>query len=296
MRKDHILRKTALFLCLFTLFFIISSCKRVELPELPSETSEAENIGAVAFSYEEIPPYLIYPYTVVNGGRPFFDPDDIPEPGIYLSDLDSLGRAGQAMCVIGREDMPKEERGEIGMVKPSGWRISRYDFIDGTYLYNRCHLLGYQLTGLNAEEENLITGTRYMNVHGMLPFENDIAYYLRYSDMHVCYRVTPVYVKDEPVARGVLMEAMSVEDKGKSLLLCVFCYNVQPGVSIEYGDGSNEERETSYELHMTDKEYHQKNCKKIISVPDEQKQLFSGDTDMLRENGFAPCRDCIPEG
>ena len=137
--------------------------------------------------------------------------------------------------------MPTEERGSIGSVKPSGWQTVKYDFVDGKYLYNRCHLLGYQLTGENANEQNLITGTRYLNVDGMLPFENMVADYVKETDNHVMYRVTPVFDGAELVARGVLMEAYSVEDGGDGVEFCVYCYNVQPGVKIDYATGDSEE-------------------------------------------------------
>ena len=132
-----------------------------------------------------------------------------------------------------------EERGSIGSVKPSGWQISKYDFVDGKYLYNRCHLIGYQLSGENANEKNLITGTRYMNTEGMLPFENEVAAYVEETGNHVMYRVTPVFEEENLVASGVLIEALSVEDNGRGICFCVYCYNVQPGVEIDYYDGSN---------------------------------------------------------
>ena len=144
------------------------------------------------------------------------------------------------MAVVGKETMPKGERGSIGMVKPSGWHIDKYDFIDnGGFLYNRCHLIGWQLTGLNEEERNLITGTRYMNTEGMLPFENQAASYVRLTKRHVLYRVTPVFGKKELVARGVQIEAYSLENDGKGLHYNVYCYNVQPGVKINYKTGEN---------------------------------------------------------
>ena len=135
--------------------------------------------------------------------------------------------------------MPTEKRGSISKVKPSGWQISKYDFVDGKYLYNRCHLIGYQLTAENANEKNLITGTRYLNVDGMLPFENLVADYVKETDNHVLYRVTPAFVGSELVARGVEMEAYSVEDEGRGVCFHVYCYNVQPGVEIDYATGEN---------------------------------------------------------
>jgi DNA-entry nuclease len=153
------------------------------------------------------------------------------------SPLDDLGRCGRAMACLGPETMPDQPRGSIGMIRPSGWQIARYKDIDGTYLYNRCHLIGYQLSGQNANTLNLITGTRYMNMAGMEPFESRTAGYIETTGHHVLYRVTPVFEGEDLVARGVLMEARSVEDQ--DLQFCVYCYNVQPGIDIDYSDGSS---------------------------------------------------------
>lgn len=179
----------------------------------------------------------------INGNDPIFENSlmDRAKKGPFeeYSSLDSLGRATLATACAGIETMPTEERGSIGEVRPSGWHLAKYDWVDGKYLYNRCHLIGFQLTGENANESNLITGTRYMNVDGMLPYENDIASYIEDTGNHVLYRVTPIYDGDDLVARGVLMEAYSIEDGGAGLSFCVFCPNVQPGVSIDYATGEN---------------------------------------------------------
>ena len=153
--------------------------------------------------------------------------------------LDVLGRCGTAYANICKELMPTEKRGAIGMVKPSGWNTVKYDVVDGKYLYNRCHLIGFQLAGENANKKNLITGTRYLNVDGMLPFEDEVADYVKDTDHHVLYRVTPVFKGDNLVAEGVEMEAYSVEDKGKGICFHVFVYNVQPGVTIDYATGES---------------------------------------------------------
>ena len=153
--------------------------------------------------------------------------------------LDALGRCGTAYANICKELMPTEKRGAIGMVKPSGWNTVKYDVVDGKYLYNRCHLIGFQLAGENANKKNLITGTRYLNVDGMLPFEDEVADYVKDTDHHVLYRVTPVFKGDNLVAEGVEMEAYSVEDKGKGICFHVFVYNVQPGVTIDYATGES---------------------------------------------------------
>ena len=155
------------------------------------------------------------------------------------SDLDELGRCGAAYANIGQDLMPTQKRGDISRVKPTGWRSVKYDIVDGKHLYNRCHLIGYQLTAENANEKNLITGTRYMNVDGMLPFENMVADYIKETDNHVLYRVTPIFDGNDLVAQGVQMEACSVEDDGEGICFNVFVYNVQPGIEIDYATGES---------------------------------------------------------
>ena len=200
-----------------------------------TNTKNMEEVSLLAAGYDGSP------YVQVNGNVPFFDStDDTTDCFELYSELDSLGRCGTAYANISKELMPTEERGEIGMVKPSGWHTVKYpEIITDLYLYNRCHLIGYQLAGENANEKNLITGTRYMNVEGMLPFENEVADYVRRTGNHVLYRVTPVFEGENLVAEGVLMEAYSVEDDGKGVEFCVFVYNVQPGIEIDYKTGES---------------------------------------------------------
>lgn len=191
-------------------------------------------------SLEDIPEYRGAAYVELEGNEPGFTKDDMTlEVFETYSELDYLGRCGVAYANICPELMPTEERGDIGNVKPTGWHSAKYDCVDGKYLYNRCHLIGFQLAGENANERNLITGTRYLNVTGMLPFENDVADYVQRTDNHVLYRVTPVFVGAELVARGVQMEAYSVEDAGDGVCFNVFVYNVQPGVAIDYATGES---------------------------------------------------------
>lgn len=188
----------------------------------------------------EIPEFSSSPYVELNGNAPSFTQEEITaESYEYYSELDNLGRCGVAEACIGRDIMPTEDRGAIGQVKPSGWQTVKYDCVDGKYLYNRCHLIGYQLTGENANERNLITGTRYLNIDGMLEFENMVAEYVKDTGNHVMYRVTPVYDGDNLVASGVQMEGYSVEDKGKGISFNVYCYNAQPGVDIDYKTGNS---------------------------------------------------------
>ena len=193
---------------------------------------------APASDLTNIPEFSDSPYVEVNGNVPYFTKGDMTTDSYETySPLDALGRCGVVMSCIGQDLMPTEERGSIGQVKPSGWQTVKYDFVNGKYLYNRCHLIGFQLTGENANTSNLITGTRYMNVEGMLPFENMVADYIKETNNHVLYRVTPVFQDNELVARGVLIEAKSVEDDGDGILFCVYVYNNQPGVEIDYLTG-----------------------------------------------------------
>lgn len=184
------------------------------------------------------------PYTTINDNLPYFTTDELAaatKSYESYAELDALGRCGVCIASVGVDLMPTEERGEIGDIKPSGWNQAKYsDLIEGNYLYNRCHLIGYQLSGENANVQNLITGTRYLNTEGMLPFENEVAEYVKTTGNHVLYRVTPIFDGDNLVASGVLMEAESVEDEGSGVRFCVYCYNVQPGITIDYSDGSSE--------------------------------------------------------
>lgn len=192
------------------------------------------------YSLDSIPDYSGSPYVTVNDNQPYFSEADLTTTSFEsYSELDGLGRCGVAYACVSTDTMPTEERGSIGQIKPTGWHTVKYNCVDGKYLYNRCHLIGYQLTAENANEKNLITGTRYLNVDGMLPFENMVADYIKETDNHVLYRVTPIFDGDNLVASGVLMEAESVEDKGDGICFCVFCYNVQPGVTIDYATGES---------------------------------------------------------
>ena len=205
---------------------------------LPS-TENATTIEET-FDFAAVPAYDGKAYVAINDNVPFFTEEELSSASYETyGELDPLGRCTVCVASVGQDLMPAEERGNIGMVKPTGWHTVKYDFVDGKYLYNRCHLIGYQLTGENANEKNLITGTRYLNIEGMLPFENMVADYVKETDQHVMYRVTPVFEGDNLLAAGVLMEGKSVEDNGEGVLFCVFAYNVQPGVSIDYATGES---------------------------------------------------------
>lgn len=200
------------------------------------------------FEPADVPDYSGDSYIAVNNNEPYFTADDLTTEAFEnYSELDALGRCGTAYANVCLETMPTEKRGSISEVKPTGWHSVKYDNVDGKSLYNRCHLIGYQLTAENANKQNLITGTRYLNVDGMLPFENMVADYVKETNNHVLYRVTPIFTGDNLVADGVLMEGYSVEDKGDGICFCVYAYNVQPGITIDYvtgdswlsGDGSS---------------------------------------------------------
>ena len=219
---------------------------------LQEQTKDSEkaapDMTIQTLSVGEIPAYSGEAAIEVNQNVPGFTKEDYTAEAFeQYSPLDELGRCHAAYACVGEEIMPTEERGAIGMVKPSGWHTVKYDFVDGKYLYNRCHLIAYMLSGENANTENLITGTRYLNTEGMLPYENQVADYVHNTGNHVLYRVTPLYEGDNLVASGVEIEASSVEDKGKSLSFHVYCYNVQPGVTIDYATGDSALAEDSRE-------------------------------------------------
>ena len=247
----------ALFLS-FLMLFTLTACEEEdvdlaldiawavleELENYEDAHSDAlpEYNGEGAESIEEIPEFSGEPYVAVNGNVHFFLPEEITDESFEeYAELDKLGRCGVTMACIGVDIMPTEDRGEIGSVKPSGWQSVKYDCVEGKYLYNRCHLIGFQLAGENANKRNLITGTRYLNIEGMLPFENLVADYVQETKNHVLYRVTPLFEEDNLVAHGVLMEGYSVEDEGEGVQFCVYAYNVQPGVIIDYTTGESRE-------------------------------------------------------
>ncbi len=203
-------------------------------------TSPSVTMQNTSFDIRKIPAFTNQPYVVINDNQPNFKEEEMTTTSFEnYSKLDSLGRCGVAYSCVGIETMPTEKRGDISQIKPTGWHTTKYDIVDGKYLYNRCHLIGYQLTAENANKKNLITGTRYMNVEGMLPFENQVAEYIEDTNYHVLYRVTPIFERDNLIASGVQMEAKSVEDNGKGVCFNIYVYNVQPGVTIDYTTGES---------------------------------------------------------
>lgn len=253
-----------------------------------------------------IPEYTGSAYTVLNDNIPDFPEEDFTEESFETySNLDSLGRCGVAYANIGEDLMPTTKRGSIGQVKPSGWHTVKYDSVDGKYLYNRCHLIGYQLTAENANEKNLITGTRYLNTEGMLPFENMVADYIKETGNHVLYRVTPLFDGNNLVATGVQMEAESVEDKGDGILYNVFCYNIQPEITIDYKSGDSCESGdmpvqtkaasvSEFVLNTNSKKFHKPSCSSISQIKEGNKEVYKGSRDDLISQGYEPCKKCNP--
>lgn len=276
-------------------------------PEKETETKPV--VGSNKFDINQVPAYSGKAYVVINNNTPYFTKSELSKTSYELyAKLDALGRCGVTIACVGKDIMPTEDRGSIGSVKPTGWHTVKYDCVDGKYLYNRCHLIGFQLTGENANTANLITGTRYLNVDGMLPFENMVADYVKETGNHVMYRVTPIFEGNNLVATGVLMEAKSVEDNGDGILFCVFCYNVQPGVTINYATGESQltesvetptqtptqaptETKVTYVLNTNTKKFHLESCS---SLPTSNRQDFEGTRDEVVAMGYSPCGRCKP--
>lgn len=269
----------------------------------------------ISVDIASIPAYSGSAYTEVNGNIPYFTESDYTTTSFEsYSDLDNLGRCGTAYACVGEDLMPTEKRGEIGQVKPSGWQTVRYDgLVDGNYLYNRCHLIGYQLSGENANTSNLITGTRYLNIEGMLPFENMVADYVKETKSHVLYRVTPVFEGDNLLASGVLMEGYSVEDEGAGISFCVYAYNIQPGVTINYANGKSELTATpepeptptpepeeptaagmDYIGNANTKMFHYPDCSSVKKMKESNKVALHGTRDEIIGMGYEPCKNCRP--
>ena len=306
-----------------------------ESQQVTSATDVPTGEGTAAFSLWEIPAYSGTPYTEVNGNKPYFTEADLTTQSFETySELDSLGRCGVAYANVGQDLMPTEPRGEIGAVKPTGWHLVKYDNVDGKYLYNRCHLIAYMLAAENANPQNLITGTRYLNVQGMLPFETKVCDYVKNTGNHVLYRVTPIFDGDNLLADGVLMEAYSVEDVGEGIQFCVFAYNVQPGIGIDYATGDNwaesnaasqeaaapivietptqqpqtdttvqitpepsvpqESQETTYVLNTNTMKFHYPSCSSVDQMKEKNKEIYTGNREDIINMGYMPCKRCNP--
>lgn len=268
------------------------------------QTSERISSSYQIERIDEIPEYVDQPYIVLNDNEPAFTQSEL-QPNSYesYSELDELGRCQVAMSCIGTDLMPTEDRGSIGQVKPTGWQTVKYDIVEGKYLYNRCHLIGFQLTAENANEKNLITGTRYMNVDGMLPFENMVADYIKETGNHVLYRVTPVFEGNNLVASGVVLEAKSIEDNGDGICFHVYVYNVQPGITIDYATGESKLASTknnstlakeTYVLNTSTKKFHKETCSSATNMKEANKDIFTGSREELIQQGYEACGSCKP--
>ena len=281
------------------LLFCLAVCAYLYLPNFSADSPPAAE--------KPLPAYSGDPWVEVNGNRPDFDTSQLDSCSFETyAPLDALGRCGAAYACVGQDLMPTEERGPIGQVKPSGWQLAKYDCVDGKYLYNRCHLIGYQLTGENANEQNLITGTRYLNVEGMLPFENQVADHVRRTGGHVLYRVTPDFQGTELVARGVWMEALSLEDGGAGVCFSVYVYNVQPGITIDYATGESHLTEAdtggggagdtafTYILNTRSMKFHDPGCSGAADIKAENRREYTGSREALLAQGYSPCGQCQP--
>lgn len=305
--------------CLISVL-LLSGCSVKETIESLSSDSPGEgNItGTVVADLIDVPEFKGESYVVVNDNKPEFEESDFTTESFEnYSELDSLGRCGVAEANIGKDLMPVKERESISPVKPSGWQTAKYDCVEGKYLYNRCHLIGYQLSGENANKKNLVTGTRYMNVEGMLPFENEVADYVKKTDNHVLYRVTPVYEGDNLVASGVQMEAWSVEDEGKGVCFNIYAYNNQPGVEIDYTTGKSrlaeekapeEKPEESsnktsgqaagetgqYICNTNTRKFHNPDCSSAKDTRGKNRKKTEETREQLLQQGYEPCGRCHP--
>lgn len=311
MKRSRVLSKV--LVVVLSLYFVFSSTIGVDA---------APYYGVDASALASVPAYTGTAYAVINNNVPTFNPGDLTRLDAFetYSELDSLGRCGTAYANICKEIMPTQKRGEIGAVKPTGWHTVKYPtVISDLYLYNRCHLIGYQLAGENANTKNLITGTRYLNTTCMLPYENMVAQYVINTSHHVLYRVTPIYIGNNLVASGVIMEGYSVEDAGAGISFCIYCYNVQPGVIIDYTNGNSaldpnyvptEEWQTqaigvqngqqvagfatTFVLNTNTKKAHRQGCSSSLKMSEKNKQVVNSTPDSLQAQGYSPCKNCRP--
>ena len=291
-------KSTILLLITLIIATTFTACGKTQfLEQLDKDTEEIKT------QLSDLPEYNEEAFAVLNNNEPeFTEADMTTESYEFYSELDSEGRCGVVYANLGLDLMPTEERKSIGQVKPSGWKTVKYDNVDGKYLYNRSHLIGFQLSGENANEKNLITGTRYMNTEGMLPFENMVADYIKETGNHVLYRVTPIFEGNNLVASGVQMEAKSVEDDGEGICFNVYVYNVQPGIEIDYATGESravakdesDGEVVSYILNTNNKKFHYEDCSGVTQMKEENKQEYIGTREDLIKQGYKPCGNCTP--
>lgn len=288
---------------LLVLMLSLTGCS-VSVKETGSKQNSQDKLQTVASNEREVTD-ISDPYMIVDENVPGFSEDEITTESFeHYSELDALGRCGVATACIGTDLMPTEKRGNISRVKPTGWHSIQYDSVEGKSLYNRCHLIAHQLAGEDANEKNLITGTRYMNVSGMLPFEEEVGDYVRETGNHVMYRVTPVFEGDNLLADGVQMEAYSVEDQGKGVSYNVYIFNAQPDIWIDYATGDSREIQpddmvskedaSDFVLNTNTKKFHLPSCGNAEKIQKENKENFTGDRQQLVKNGYEPCGSCNP--
>lgn len=307
-RLEVLRRVTAFLLVGFIVWsgLLVNGCSSKNTANAGEALSASWQADMVTLSYDG------KPYVVINDNNPDFTEADMTTASFEsYGGLDGLGRCTTAFANIGKDLMPAEKRGSIGEVKPTGWQTAKYDNVDGKYLYNRCHLIGYQLTGENANAKNLITGTRYLNVDGMLPFENMVADYIKETGNHVLYRVTPVFSGDNLVASGVHMEAKSVEDNGDGILFNVYCFNAQPGIAIDYATGDSHQDDSivtdasksttaaeanvqTYVLNTNTKKFHKESCNSAKSMDASNKKIYTGSRQEIIDMGYEACGVCKP--
>lgn len=291
--------KTNKILSVFIAILMLCSCS------YSGTTQDVQNAEIKQFSsVYDVEEFTYAPYAIINNNEPDFDLSKYSSSFEIYSELDEYGRCGVAFANISKELMPTEERGSIGSVTPSGWHTVKYDCIDGKYLYNRCHLIGYQLTAENANSKNLITGTRFLNINGMLNFENKVADYIYSTGNHVLYRVTPVFRDSELVARGVQIEAESIEDNGEGIKFNVYCYNIQPDIKINYQTGESEyigneptskdSEKQKYIVNTNTRKFHLPDCADIDNIKENNKKSYTGYKQNLIDNGYSPCGKCKP--
>ncbi len=305
--------RSALALLLTVLTCIVlPSCEMLPISEKNTPQVSRPPVSAAegAYTIDTVPAYSGDAYVEINNNVPYFESSEyMTEAYEFYSDLDSLGRCGYCVACVCKETMPTEKRGNISQVKPTGWQSIKYDFVDGKSLYNRCHLIGFQLTAENANAKNLITGTRYLNTEGMLPFENLVADYVKETRNHVMYRVTPVFDGNDLVARGVEMEAWSVEDNGDGVCFNIYAYNVQPNVIINYADGTSREQNAApsevsvasqqsgevrqFVINTKNKKIHLPECGSVASIKEENKKTVTGTLEELTAQGYTPCGSCL---
>ena len=279
-----------------------------DTPTTPEEEDPPQTPSS-PIDLNSIPAFSNKPWVAINSNAPYFTSDQYTtESYEKYSPLDKLGRCGVAIACVGIDLMPTEPRGDIGSVTPTGWHSVEYDIVSGKYLYNRCHLIGFQLSGENANKYNLITGTRYLNIEGMLTFENMIADYVKETENHVLFRVTPIFEGNNLVASGVLMEAYSIEDEGDGICFNVYCYNVQPGITINYATGAsswsggstptppagNQDVTGTYILNTNTKKFHYPSCSSANRISESNKQSYTGSRAALINQGYSACANCDP--